>query len=223
MIMYGSSPIHISSCLRGIPTHEDSVNLSREPSSLSTTIVMRSVAVIREATVASLEPEHIEHVVPTRRLAMRPGGGPKRADREDRARRGAVADLEALRRAEEVRSVLADDVAAAHRRHADLAARARPDVAVAAVALDAVVVRAVAGRDRPGDHQRRPRRSVALGAVMGLDDLGVPLGAERARRLTDQPGDEVDPEREVGGKDDGCDPRQVLDRSLVGGPQPGRA
>ena len=45
MIMYGSSPIHISSCLRGIPTHDDSVNLSRDPSSLRTTIVMRSVAV----------------------------------------------------------------------------------------------------------------------------------------------------------------------------------
>src|SRR5258707_428795 len=41
MIMYGSSPIHISSCLRGIPTHEDSVNLSRDPSSLRTTMVMR--------------------------------------------------------------------------------------------------------------------------------------------------------------------------------------
>src|SRR5688500_3483843 len=98
MIMYGSSPIHISSCLRGIPTHEDRVNLSRDPSSLSTTIVMRSVAVIGEATVASLEPEHIEHVVPTRRLAGGPGSGPQRADGEDRARRGAVADLESLRR-----------------------------------------------------------------------------------------------------------------------------
>src|SRR5690349_1485781 len=46
-IMYGSSPIHISSCLRGMPTHELSVNLSRVPSSLRTTIVIRSVAVIR--------------------------------------------------------------------------------------------------------------------------------------------------------------------------------
>jgi hypothetical protein len=54
MIMYGSSPIHISSCLRGIPTHELNVNLSRDPSSLRTTIVMRSVAVIGDQTVARL-------------------------------------------------------------------------------------------------------------------------------------------------------------------------
>src|SRR5436190_15574014 len=138
MIMYGSSPIHISSCLRGIPTHEESVNLSRDPSSLRTTIVMRSVAVIGDATVASLEPEHIEHVVPTGRLGPDPARRPQRTDGEDRARCGAVADLEPLGRAEEERGVLADDVAAAHRGHADLAARARPDFAVAAVALDLI-------------------------------------------------------------------------------------
>src|ERR1700710_1464232 len=101
MIMYGSSPIHISSCLRGIPTHDDSVNLSRDPSSLRTTIVMRSVAVIGRGTVASLEPEHIEHVVPARDLPEHPGGGPQRAHGEDRPRRRAVADLEALAGAEE--------------------------------------------------------------------------------------------------------------------------
>src|ERR1041384_6319393 len=77
MIMYGSSPIHISSCLRGIPTQEESVNLSREPSSLRTTMVMRSVAVIGEATVASLEAEHIEHVVPTGGLGGDPGRRPQ--------------------------------------------------------------------------------------------------------------------------------------------------
>src|SRR5215470_13706762 len=139
MIMYGSSPIHISSCLRGIPTHEDRVNLSRDPSSLSTTIVMRSVAVIREATVASLEPEHIEHVVPTCRLATGPGGGPERADREDRARGGAVADLAAHGRAEAVGRVLTHDGVARHARDGDLGPRPRPDVAVAGVPLDAVV------------------------------------------------------------------------------------
>src|SRR5215510_5271108 len=102
MIMYGSSPIHISSCLRGIPTHEESVNLSRDPSSLRTTIVMRSVAVMGEGTVASLEAEHIEHVVPAGRLGNGPDGGAQGAGGEDRARRGAVADLEPLGAAEEV-------------------------------------------------------------------------------------------------------------------------
>src|SRR3954466_12595439 len=111
MIMYGSSPIHISSCLRGIPTHEESVNLSRDPSSLRTTIVMRSVAVIGVGTVASLEAEHIEHVVPARGLADCPGGGAERPDGEDRPRRRTVADLEPLARAEEVGGVLTDDVA----------------------------------------------------------------------------------------------------------------
>src|SRR6266436_5809968 len=96
MIMYGSSPIHISSCLRGIPTHEDSVNLSRDPSSLRTTIVMRSVAVISAATLASLEPEYSEHVVPARRLASHPARRAQRTDREDRTRRGAVTYLEPL-------------------------------------------------------------------------------------------------------------------------------
>src|SRR5262245_11038541 len=161
----------MSSCLRGIPTHEESVNLSRDPSSLRTTIVMRSVAVIGEGTVASLEPEHIEHVVPAGWLGVDPGGRPERTRRENRARGGAVTDLEAFGGAEEVGGVLADDVAAAHRGHADLTARAGADVAIAGMALDAVVVRAVAGRNRPGDHQRRPRRSIALGAVVGLDDL----------------------------------------------------
>src|SRR5262245_7470442 len=126
MIMYGSSPIHISSCLRGIPTHEDSVNLSREPSSLRTTIVMRSVAVIARATVASLEPEHIEHVVPTGGLANNPGGGAEGAGGKDRARGGPVTDLDALGGPEEIRGVLADDISAADGRHADLAARPRP-------------------------------------------------------------------------------------------------
>src|SRR6185295_9999941 len=101
MIMYGSSPIHISSCLRGIPTHEDSVNLSRDPSSLRTTMVMRSVAVIGDATVASLEPEHIEHVVPTWRLAGDPRRGAEGTGGEDRARAGPVADLDPLGRPEE--------------------------------------------------------------------------------------------------------------------------
>src|SRR5690349_13910984 len=111
MIMYGSSPIHISSCLRGMPTHEESVNLSRDPSSLRTTIVMRSVAVIAGGTVASLEPEHIEHVVPTWRLGMDPGSCPERARRKDGARGGAMADIETFGGAEERRGVLADDVA----------------------------------------------------------------------------------------------------------------
>src|ERR1700710_2800444 len=96
MIMYGSSPIHISSCLRGIPTHEESVNLSRDPSSLRTTIVMRSVAVIGRGTVASLEAEHIEHVVSTGGLVDDPRGGAQRAGGEDGARRRAVADLDPL-------------------------------------------------------------------------------------------------------------------------------
>src|SRR5882724_11897794 len=111
MIMYGSSPIHISSCLRGIPTHEDSVNLSRDPSSLRTTIVMRSVAVMERSTVASLEPEHIEHVVPSRGPTDRPRRGPQCAGGEDRARGRAVADLEPLAGAEEAGRVLAHDVA----------------------------------------------------------------------------------------------------------------
>src|SRR5215470_14433677 len=170
MIMYGSSPIHISSCLRGIPTHEDSVNLSRDPSSLRTTMVMRSVAVIGEPTVASLEPEHIEHVVPTGGLGGDPGGRAQGAGGEDCPRGGAVADLQPLGGAEEVRRVLADHVAAADRRHADLAARPRPDVAVAGVALDLVVVDAAAGRDGAGDPQRSARGGVPLGVMVGLDN-----------------------------------------------------
>src|ERR1043165_2359971 len=127
MIMYGSSPIHISSCLRGIPTHDDSVNLSREPSSFRTTIVMRSVAVIGEGTVASLEPEHIEHVVPTGGLADDPGGGAQGAEGEDGARGGAVPPLDGLGGTKEVGGVLPDDVPAADRRYTDLAARPRAD------------------------------------------------------------------------------------------------
>src|SRR3954470_12823744 len=138
MIMYGSSPIHISSCLRGIQTHEARVNLSRDPSSLRTSLVMRSVAIICEVAESAMEPEHIEHVVPTGGLGGDPGCGAQGAGGEDGPRRRAVADLQPLASAEEVRGVLADDVAAANRRHADLAARPRPDVAVAGVALDLV-------------------------------------------------------------------------------------
>src|SRR5437868_5015484 len=110
---------------------------------------MRSVAVIGETTVASLEPEHIEHVVPTGGLTDDPGGGAQGPEGEDRARGSAMAHLDALGGAEEVRGVLTDDVAAADRRHTDLPARPRADLTVAAVALDPVVVDAVAGRDRP--------------------------------------------------------------------------
>src|SRR5438874_11729008 len=85
MIMYGSSPIHISSCLRGMPTHELSVNLSRDPSSLRTTIVMRSVAVTAKTLL--LETEHVEHVVPPWWLADRPRRRAKRPEREDASRR----------------------------------------------------------------------------------------------------------------------------------------
>src|SRR5215468_9782009 len=90
MIMYGSSPIHISSCLRGMPTHELSVNLSREPSSLRTTIVMRSVAVTVGTLARSREIEDVEHVVPSGRLADDPGRRAEGAGREDRARGGAM-------------------------------------------------------------------------------------------------------------------------------------
>src|SRR2546430_2801631 len=128
MIMYGSSPIHISSCLRGMPTHELSVNLSREPSSLRTTIVMRSVAVTG-CTLALLQAQHVEHVVATGRLARGPRRGAERAGREDRARRRLVGDLDPLGGPEERRDVLANDVAAADRGHADLADRTRADVA----------------------------------------------------------------------------------------------
>src|SRR5262245_18773056 len=118
---------------------------------------MRSVAVIAAAILASLEPEYSEHVVPSRRLVANPDRRPQRAEREDRARRRTVADLESLACAEEVRRVLADDVTAAHRLHADLTRRTRPDLTVARVTLDLVVVAAVTRRDRPRDHERCPR------------------------------------------------------------------
>src|SRR5579862_7618703 len=57
--MYGSSPIHMSSCLRGMPTHELSVNFSRVPSSFRTTIVMRSVAVIPRTLARALHAEQL--------------------------------------------------------------------------------------------------------------------------------------------------------------------
>src|SRR5690349_5620495 len=103
-------------------------------------------------------------------------------------------ELDALAHAEEIRDMLADDIAAAHRRHTDLAARTHTDVTVAGMALDAIVIDAASRGDCTPDRECRSRRRVALGAVMGLDDFSVPVGTEHLCRLAHQTQHEVDPE-----------------------------
>src|SRR5512141_262678 len=79
------------------------------------------------------EPEHVGHVVEARRPAGDPLRGPHRAPRELLAGGGAVRELEPLALAAEVDRVLADDVAAPQRLHADLPGRALAEDAVAGV------------------------------------------------------------------------------------------
>src|SRR5262249_27937805 len=122
-----------------------------------------------------------------RRSAKCPGG-------KDDARGGTMRDLDALCLPEKVGNVLADDIATAQGRDADLAARPSADLAVSSVALDLVVIGAVTRCDRARDRERGARRRVALGAMVGLDDLGIPFRAERARSLAHETEHEVDAE-----------------------------
>src|SRR5688572_33073294 len=104
MIMYGSSPIHISSCLRGIPTHELSVNLSRVPSSLRTTIVIRSVAVIWPDLTRSptgrppRRAQPVAHLLDHQRGAIAAAAGGLRGEHLDRRQLDAAEPAQLARR-----------------------------------------------------------------------------------------------------------------------------
>ena len=82
--------------------------------------------------------------------------------------------------------------------------------------------RAAATRSRPEASasacarlQGRARRGVLLGAVVGLDDLHVVVGPQRARRVGDQLQHDVDADGVVGGVDD----RDAQRRDVQRGPR----
>ena len=87
--------------------------------------------------------------------------------------------LDALAGAGEDHPVLADHVAAAERRKADIALAPRADIAVAGP--HAALGKRDASRLGRGaaEQKRGARRRVALVAVMHLEDLDVEFGAER--------------------------------------------
>src|SRR5690606_16191862 len=91
--------------------------------------------------------------------------------------------------------VVADDVAAAQREHADLVTRPRARLALASV--DEAMVLPGDGLARRlrdlGEPQRGPARRVHLQAVVRLDDLDVVVRAERRDRLLEERGEDVDP------------------------------
>src|SRR5579875_809123 len=75
--------------------------------------------------------------------------------------------------------VVANRIAAAQRRKADIAFAARAGNAVAGA------LRHLFEDDAAAEGERRPRRGVDLAAVMHLEDLDVPIGPEPTRHLLD--------------------------------------
>src|SRR5512133_1358763 len=93
-----------------------------------------------DETTRLFQTQHILHVVDAGLLGGDPLGGTDRTTGKHVARHGAVRDLDPLALADEVDGMLADDVAAANRLHADLFLGALAADALAVVVGDLVVV-----------------------------------------------------------------------------------
>ena len=84
-----------------------------------------------------------------------------------------MGDLDAVALAEEEHGVVADHVPTAQGLHADLGVGPWTDVAVARVASGGRELAAAALGGRLAEAQGRARRRIALGTVVGLDNLDV--------------------------------------------------
>jgi putative peptidoglycan lipid II flippase len=97
-----------------------------------------------------------------------------------------VGELEALAFAGEDHDVVADDIAAAERREADIGAGTGTGVAIAHALAAAIEIDAAAPRGGAAQGQRRARGRIDLVAVMHLQHFDVVGFIEAARRLLDQ-------------------------------------
>src|SRR5262249_19118768 len=133
---------------------------------------------------------------------------------------GSVAELDALARREEEHGVLANDVAAAQRLHADLPGGPLADRTGPGEAHRPGVLPARLGHDL-GEAEGGPARSVLLQAVVELEHLGVPAGTEDAAEERGGLEHDVYADRHVGRHDDGDTGRGAIETLALDGGEAG--
>lgn len=134
-----------------------------------------------------------------------------------------MGELEPLAGAGEDHLVVADDGATAQRRESDRAGLAHAGDAVAAGDARLREIDGAALGRRFAEQDGGAGGRIDLHPVMHLDDLDVPVGAERRRDLPDQGGQKIDAEAHVAGADDRRALRRLRQLGQMPGLQPGRA
>src|SRR5262245_53213394 len=174
-------------------------------------------------TEQASQAKHVGHRIKSRGAAASPQRRLDRAASENPAIGGDMGKLDALAGAGEDHPVLADHVAAAERGKADIAFAPRPDIAVASP--HAALVKGDAPRLGQGaaEQKRRPRRRIALVAMMHLQDLDIEFGPERRGHARGKNGKEVHAPAHIARLDYGGVARGSLDFRLVGRGKAGRA
>src|SRR5947207_5964407 len=93
--------------------------------------------------------------------------------------------------------MIADRIAAAQRRKADIAGAARAGYAVAGALLDLFELDPAAHRRRAAERERGAGGGIDLAAMVHLDDFDIPVRAEPARDFFDHAQQDVDPEAHI--------------------------
>src|SRR5690242_5934317 len=125
-----------------------------------------------------------------------------------------MGELDPLARTGEDHPMLADDVAAAQRREADIALPSWTNVTVARAYALVPKRHVPASRGGGTEHERRARRRVTLVAVVHLQDLDVELRAERLCHALGEKREQVDAKTHIPGLDDGRMTGRRLDLCL---------
>src|SRR5262245_28922555 len=174
-------------------------------------------------TQQASQAKHVHHRIKSGGAAASPQRRLDRAASENPAIGGDMGKLDALAGAGEDHPMLADHVAAAERGKPDIAFAPRPDIAVAGP--HAALVKGDAPRLGHGaaEQKRRPRRRIALVAMMHLQDLDIEFGPERLGHARGKNGKEVHALAHIARLDYGGVARGSLDFRLVGRGKAGRA
>src|SRR5712671_3204343 len=121
------------------------------------------------------------------RAADHPASRAHRAFGVDAAARCSVHEFQALAGAREDYMVVADRIAAAQCREADIAGAAGAGYTVPRALFHRFERHLATRRRGPPEGERRARRRVDLAAMVHFHDLDIPIGAEPARNLLDEP------------------------------------
>src|SRR5690606_16360873 len=131
-----------------------------------------------------------------------PAGGTHRAAHEHVAAHGPMGDLYALPLTDKIDSVLADDITAAHRLHADLLFAALAAHPFTMEVGDLVVIAAKSFGDDLAHAHRRAARRVLLLVVMEFDNLDIKVVAEGGGNILEELEAEIDADAHIRSEND---------------------